>query len=63
MHVKSKKHLSRFRGASSEAIPRILPASNSKAILRFTVLGGMSNCRNAAVRDQGSTEGEEENTF
>lgn len=59
MHVKSKKHPSHFRGASSKAAPRILPASNSKAILHFTLLGGMSDGRNAAHRDQGDTDGRE----
>lgn len=63
MHVKSKKHPSHFRGASSEATPRILLAASSKAIPQFALLGGVSNGRNAAVRDQGNTEWEEENTY
>lgn len=63
MHVKSKKHASHLRGASSEATPRVLLAPSSKASLQFALLGGVSNGRNVvAARDQGNTEWEEENT-
>lgn len=56
MHVKGKKHPSHFGEGSSEAIPDILLASSTKAILHFTLSGGMSNFRHTAVRDQDNTE-------